>query len=249
MIGKTSKKSLPEVLERIEKYLRAVLDRKEDLSNEKIHELLLDAKSAMKQTEHWKAKMAIHDIGNLLQYVHFLIHVKDDEFLKSVLDQIHEMKMTITEDYYPTKENLAELIKQEVQRANIRYKNGLMIETDLENIEHEVDKYAFKSMIRNLLTNSIQNMKENDTLLKAIRIRLRDMGNHIEIVHEDTGTGIAEGVDPFGGKTTRAGGSGTGGQIIKKVVELHGGKIDWENKKEGGVRFVIKLPKKRRKVK
>lgn len=251
MVPKASAKSsldknrVTELLEEVERLIES-----NKLTKEKINRVIQKLKDELAVTDNEKVRMAAHDIRNILALVSALKHEEVwKNYKEDILSRVREMRETLEKEYSPKEENLTTLIKDEIERNKILAKDVSIQGNLQEDTKGEVDRYLIKSMIRNLITNSIQNMTENDTPNKQINITLKDKKDHIEIIHEDTGTGIPMGVDPLAGKTTRKGGSGTGGQIIKKVVELHGGEITWENKKEGGVRFTIKLPKKRRKVK
>ena len=74
-----------------------------------------------------------------------------------------------------------------------------------------------------------------------INIRLRDVGDFIQVEIEDNGKGIAQKdltkiFDRFyrtdASRNSTKGGSGIGLSIVKKILEDHGGKV-WANSKEG----------------
>ena len=69
-------------------------------------------------------------------------------------------------------------------------------------------------------------------------------------VVEDSGPGIAEEHIPRlterfyrvdRGRSRESGGTGLGLAIVKHLVELHGGRVQAENRVEGGARFTIEL--------
>ena len=93
-------------------------------------------------------------------------------------------------------------------------------------------------MINNIISNS---MKYMDKPKKAINIRLRDVGDFIQIEIEDNGKGIAQKdlaniFDRFyrtdASRNSSKGGSGIGLSIVKKIMEDHGGQV-WATSKEG----------------
>jgi two-component system OmpR family sensor kinase len=44
------------------------------------------------------------------------------------------------------------------------------------------------------------------------------------------------------------GGSGLGLAIVKKIIDLHGGKVDFESQQGGWTRVTVRLPKRRKKI-
>ncbi len=73
----------------------------------------------------------------------------------------------------------------------------------------------------------------------------RSNSGELNLIVDDDGPGIPkDAIDkiftPF--YTTRADGTGLGLATVKKLIELHGGKVSAQNKAEGGARFVIEIP-------
>ena len=99
------------------------------------------------------------------------------------------------------------------------------------------DAEQLKRVINNIVSNSIKYM---DKPHKVINIRLRDVGDFVQVEIEDNGKGIAKKDLPYifdrfyradASRNSAAGGSGIGLSIVKKIIEDHGGKI-WATSKE-----------------
>ena len=76
---------------------------------------------------------------------------------------------------------------------------------------------------------------------KFINIRIKDVGDFIQVEIEDNGRGIAQKDLPYifdrfyrtdASRNSATGGSGIGLSIVKKIIEDHGGYI-WATSKEG----------------
>ena len=92
-------------------------------------------------------------------------------------------------------------------------------------------------MINNIVGNSVKYMDKDPGI---ISIRLRDVGDFIQVEIEDNGRGINQKdipriFDRFyrSDQARRArGGSGIGLSIVKKIIEDHEGKV-WATSREG----------------
>lgn len=100
------------------------------------------------------------------------------------------------------------------------------------------DAEQIKRVINNIISNSIKYM---DKRHKVINIRLRDVGDFVQVEMEDNGKGIATKdlskiFDRFyrtdASRNSTRGGSGIGLSIVRKILEDHGGKV-WATSKEG----------------
>ena len=100
------------------------------------------------------------------------------------------------------------------------------------------DAEQLKRVINNIISNSLKYM---DKPKGVINIRLRDVGDFIQIEIEDNGKGIAQKdlaniFDRFyrtdTSRNSSKGGSGIGLSIVKKIMEDHGGQV-WATSKEG----------------
>ena len=100
------------------------------------------------------------------------------------------------------------------------------------------DAEQLKRVINNIISNSLKYMNKPKGV---INIRLRDVGDFIQIEIEDNGKGIAQKdlqkiFERFyrtdASRNSAQGGSGIGLSIVKKIVEDHGGYV-WATAKEG----------------
>ena len=80
-----------------------------------------------------------------------------------------------------------------------------------------------------------------DKPVGRIDIRIKDVGDFVQVEIEDNGRGIAAKDIPYifdrfyradASRNSASGGSGIGLSIVKKIIEDHGGKI-WATSKEG----------------
>lgn len=99
----------------------------------------------------------------------------------------------------------------------------------------------------NLLTNAIDACQPPDPARHRVRVRSRDCGSGVCIEIEDTGRGIPGEIEtalftPF--FTTKESGKGTGLGLFlsRRIVEAHGGSIDFRGAPQGGTIFSVWLP-------
>ena len=99
------------------------------------------------------------------------------------------------------------------------------------------DPEQLKRVVNNIVGNSIKYLDKKQGL---INIRIKDVGDFIQVEIEDNGRGIAAKALPYiferfyradASRNSATGGSGIGLSIVKKIIEDHGGKI-WATSKE-----------------
>ncbi|MEH1819771.1 MAG: PAS domain S-box protein [Nostoc sp.] len=110
------------------------------------------------------------------------------------------------------------------------------------------DPNRLQQVVWNLLSNAVKFTPTSG----RVEIRLMEADNQIQIQVSDTGKGIIPDFIPYvfdyfrqaDGTTTRTfGGLGLGLAIVRKVVEMHGGKVKAESAgEEAGATFTVELP-------
>ena len=100
--------------------------------------------------------------------------------------------------------------------------------------------------VRNLIENAVAYGKRAD-------VSVQEVSGGYEIVVEDEGPGIpdedrARVFEPFvrleSSRNAETGGSGLGLTLVKAIAEGHGGAVTLQNRREGGLRASLRLPRK-----
>ena len=110
------------------------------------------------------------------------------------------------------------------------------------------DPEQLRRVVNNIIGNSIKYRNRQQAF---IQIRIKDVGDFIQVEIEDNGRGIAQKDLPYifdrfyrtdASRNSATGGSGIGLSIVKKIVEDHGGKIWATSKEDAGtiMYFVIR---------
>jgi signal transduction histidine kinase len=115
----------------------------------------------------------------------------------------------------------------------------------------EAEKTQMYQLFKNLLSNSLEYAKAEESVRISIKGEMDNLQNHLFTI-QDNGIGFDEKYKgkifkPFERLHGRSeySGTGIGLAICKKVVEIHGGEIDVKSQKDVGTTFNIRLPKSR----
>lgn len=136
------------------------------------------------------------------------------------------------EDYF---EDCSEEVGLELETRGIELVYANYVEKDVMVI---ADGEQIRRVIHNIISNAIKYM---DKPKGIIQIRIKDVGDFIQIEIEDNGKGIGPKDLPYifdrfyrtdASRNSSKGGSGIGLSIVKKILEDHGGKV-WATSRLG----------------
>lgn len=136
------------------------------------------------------------------------------------------------EDYFS---DCAEEVSLELETRGIELVYANYVQ---DNVQVIADGEQIRRVIHNIIGNAIKYM---DKARGIIQIRIKDVGDFIQVEIEDNGKGIASKdltyiFDRFYrtdvSRNSSKGGSGIGLSIVKKILEDHGGKV-WATSREG----------------
>jgi len=111
----------------------------------------------------------------------------------------------------------------------------------------EIDPDRIRQVLNNLVKNAMEAGEDHTTPRLEIATRsIEESGRrYLEMRVTDNGPGIEKEMleqifEPY--STNKPKGTGLGLAIVKKIIEEHGGVVWLDNRPEGGVCAVIKLP-------
>lgn len=189
---------------------------------------------------------------------------KLDRYIRTIYNKANDMDRLIDEltfyskidtnkiPYTFTKINVASYFRDCVEEVGLDM-DAHNIELGYFNYVDEdviiiADAEQMKRVINNIISNSIKYL---DKKRGIINIRIKDVGDFIQVEIEDNGKGIAAKdlpniFDRFyrtdSSRNSSKGGSGIGLSIVRKIIEDHGGRI-WATSKEGigtEIHFVLR---------
>jgi nitrogen fixation/metabolism regulation signal transduction histidine kinase len=130
-----------------------------------------------------------------------------------------------------------------VQESGVRI--DLELDPHIENVE--ADRGRVRQILNNLIVNGVEAVENVPSGHVVASTRLETVGSaaYATITLTDNGPGFSREVlgrvfDPY--VTSKPKGTGLGLAIVKKIVEEHGGRVEADNRPEGGGRVRVSLP-------
>ena len=173
------------------------------------------------------------------------------ENLKIINNQIKQIEKLVNEfsDFARMpkpifkKNDLIILIKDNINLLSELDKSiNINLKNNIEQIIFNSDKEQLSRVFFNLIKNSIESIQEKSEKVtnfnKNIAIELNNNDNHISLIVNDTGVGfknlrtnVKDILNPY--FTTKKKGTGLGLSIVNKIINDHGGNIEFISKDEG----------------
>ncbi len=221
------------------------------------------AKSEREQAWREMAKQVAHEIKNPLTPMRLTvqnfqrkfnpedenIHVKVDEYSKTLIQQIDTMS-SIASAFsnfakMPAQQNetlnVVKIIKLALDIFNEDY---IVFTADAEEIIAKFDRTQLIRVVTNLVKNGIQSIPDNQT--PKMEIHVGENGGDVVITVSDNGSGVAEENKDkvFEPKfTTKSSGMGLGLAMVKNILETYKGSISFVSLKNKGTTFKVTFPK------
>lgn len=138
------------------------------------------------------------------------------------------------EDYFS---DCAEEVGLELETRGIQLCYANYVDSDVQVI---ADGEQIRRVIHNIISNAIKYMDKGKGMKGIIQIRVKDVGDFVQVEIEDNGKGIAVKDLPYifdrfyrtdVSRNSAKGGSGIGLSIVRKILEDHGGKV-WATSRE-----------------
>ena len=206
-----------------------------------------------------------HELGNPLNSIKMTLHVlrKNLETCsrEKILDYVERLLGEVERAEYLLKalRNFSMYETPRTERVEVRSflgkfvpmvrrdfgRRGIRVETEVEaDVDcADFDPRALQQVLLNLLTNAADALEGNPD--PAVRIRAFRAGSRLALQVRDNGRGMSreelEGVfKPF--YTTKAGGTGLGMVIVRKMMTGMNGTVEIESRKSAGTTVTLTLP-------
>ncbi|MEM1576242.1 MAG: PAS domain-containing sensor histidine kinase [Archaeoglobaceae archaeon] len=188
------------------------------------------------------SKMLRHDILNDLAVIRGAIEVKEDAMLEMALSRIDKIVEKIN-DIKNLEEAMGKLrpmnVAEVIRWAVDKYAEQAVFKLSIQDVFVEANE-ALKSAIENIINNAILHSQ-----VSPVEITINVFKERDECIIEiaDNGVGIPNEIKEkiFEAGYSRRGG-GLGLYLVKKIVEMFGGKVSVRDNVPRGALFEIRLP-------
>jgi PAS domain S-box-containing protein len=170
----------------------------------------------------------------------------DDRRARTIIDGMRKILKKQPRQAQELDLNLVVIEVNRLVRSVLQVHGVLMIlELTASSVQVKGDTVPLQQVLLNLVNNAIDAVRVQPRGLRRLTVRTSSNGRWGEMVVEDNGPGISEGVrerlfDSF--FTTKQEGLGMGLSICRSIVEDLGGQISADNRQGGGASFRVSLP-------
>ncbi len=189
---------------------------------------------------------------------------KREKYIRTIYNKASELDVLINEltNYSSVERNRIEFDFKVLSITEYfdNWAGNLQLELEASGIEFgyynyveagqfmRVDSEQMSRVLHNIVNNAV---KYSDKAKTCINLRIKEVGEYIQVEVEDNGKGIAQDELPYifdrfyradASRNTAQGGSGIGLSIVKKILDEHDSKVWVSSKKNVGtvIYFVLK---------
>ena len=172
------------------------------------------------------------EIVRMQEIINDLLFITEIEESNKVDEQFSEISQLVDESVFDLK--------------NLQPNRQILSEVG-PGLVAKISKYHLEQLLGNIFSN----VKRHTPVESQIEVTLTGRGGGIELVIEDSGSGLPEGFYRKGiqafqrfdkSRSRQSGGSGLGMTIMEKIVSKNGGQIRLSKSKFGGLKIQINLP-------
>ncbi|MEE9608018.1 MAG: HAMP domain-containing sensor histidine kinase [Myxococcota bacterium] len=181
------------------------------------------------------ARLALDELGRVERSVSHLLRFARDEDLR--LAEVHMSEVL---------DSALETFRDRLARTGIRLEQRIDCEGEMQG-----DPEKLRRVVINLVGNAIDALVESDTPDPKIAVQMGEnlAGSEVWLRVADNGPGIEPQslqkiFSPF--YTSKPNGTGLGLAITKKLVDAHGGTIEFQASTGSGAEFLVTFPKQPR---
>ena len=163
--------------------------------------------------------------------------------LEAIVENLLDYTRSVSPDIQNAEPSqLVEEAVRDFREEEIKDSHSISVEYGSKSLKARLDPHLFKQIVLNLVKNAVQAQPDGG----QIRLTLDNSPTSSLILKvEDTGPGIRDDIfdklfTPF--FTTKTNGTGLGLATVKKLVELHAGKVTAANIPGGGAAFTVEIP-------
>ena len=195
--------------------------------------------------DHLQARVAPEDPSTKIEHTRILSMIKDEiarlnGMVSDFLSYGRPARLEFREvDAHLLLGEVLELVRAQAEEQEVEMEVG--VEGDQSTLL-DADAKQLRTCFSNLIINAIQAMPHGGKLTVTLR---PGESEHVILI-SDTGTGIPEAAqeqifEPY--YSTKETGIGLGLPLTRKIIEEHGGKIEFSSSTQVGTTFIVTLPR------
>jgi signal transduction histidine kinase len=226
------------------------LDQMENMRQEFISNVSHEIQSPLTSIRGFAQALENDQLTNEERHHYLSIIEEESTRLSRITEDLLKMASLESEKlkYDPKPYRLDMQVRSLILACEPQWKNKLI---DMEVSLEELTITGDEDLLSEVWTNLIHNSLKFTPPAGSVKVTLYSSDNNVMFRISDTGTGISE--EDQGriferfykadkSRTNSVGGRGLGLSIVKKIVEMHKGRIEVESKVHVGTTFIVFLP-------